>query len=140
MSNLVTSWRTATVALMSATFPEAKVVAGVRAGVSRDEDRIAVFWQRTGIPANVNYARPQLAIRFFAQLPKASAKLREVERDDSPLEQAAWDISAALMPVRTTLVAGLYFELSDIVPNRADFSVGLDLIAYLVNPAAIPAT
>lgn len=139
MSNLITDWRTALVDLLEETFPAAEVLSGFRSGLSRDRDRIAVFWARTPVDGNVNYLRPQIAIRFWPKQPRQPRNLREGQLDETPLEQAAWDLTNALMPVRTTLVANLYFELAGITPNRADFSVEAQLIAYLLSPGAVPA-
>lgn len=138
-TNPVTAWRRALVELLEGQFADADVLNGYRTGLSRDKDRIAVYWLKSPIDMNVNYLRPRMAVRFFARMPKASAKLREVQRDDAPLEQAAWDIATLLMPVRTTLVANLYFELGDFTPNRVDFSTGVELAAWVVNPASLPA-
>lgn len=138
MSNPVTDWRAALVTLLGTTFPSAEVLSGARTGFSRDKDRIVVFWPRTPVDTNVNYLRPQMLIRYFAKTPRRPRGRTEGQIDDTPLEQAAWDLTNALMPVRTTLVSNLYFELAGVTPNRDEFYVEAQLIAYRISPGAVP--
>jgi hypothetical protein len=141
-TNPVTTWRRALVTLLTEAFPEAEVLRGYRTGVSRDKDRIAVYWPRTPAHANPNYMRPQMTIRFWVKNPKLSARLEEVERDDAPLEQAQWDLATVLLPARASLpglLGILYFEVRDISPNREDFSITALLDGQVQNQAAIPA-
>lgn len=138
MSNPITDWRTELVTLLETAFPDAEVMSGQRDNVvSRDKDRISVFWPQTAIASNINYAQPQMMIRFWCKYPKASAQLKNVPKDDGPLEQASWDLSVALKGPRTTLVAGLYYELASIKPVRDEFAIEALLGAWIVNPAAL---
>lgn len=138
-TNPVTLWRAALIALLKQSFPAADVVGGERSGIAREKDRIAVFWQRSPFDANVNYVRPRITVRYWTKVPKASAMLKDVPRDDGPIEQAGWDIVNALMPQRTTLVTNLYYEIYDVSPNRAEDAVDVILAAYVLSPGAIPA-
>jgi hypothetical protein len=139
-TNPVTEWRRALVELLAGAFPDAEVLDGYRTGLSRDKDRIAVYWPRTPFDGNPNYMRPQMAIAYFVKDPRASARLKEIQRDDAPLEQAHWDLSTLLLRNRQALLAGeLYYELRDIAPNRVDFSVVATLDGRMMNAAALPA-
>lgn len=139
MSNPITDLREALVELLAGAFPDAQVESGQRDSVvSRDKDRICVFWSRTAIASDINYANPGITIRFWAKRPKISAQTREVPIDDGPLEQASWDLSAALKPVRTTLVTSCYFEVVSITPVRDEFAIEAQLVVYTLNPAAQP--
>src|SRR5690348_2742380 len=102
MSNLITDWRTELVAHLKTSFPEAEVIPGEwpetpigkttspPESVARGKDRICVFWPGMQAAANVNFAQPRMTIRYWKQLPKTA--LKPVPRDESELEQAAWDL------------------------------------------------
>lgn len=139
MSNPITDLRLALVARLQASFPTAIVESGQRDSVvSRDKDRICVFWPLTAIASDINIANPRMTIRFWVAKPKISAKLRDVPPDDGPLEQASWDLSAALQPVRTQLVADVYFEVASITPIRDEYAIEAQLAVYTLNPAGGP--
>jgi hypothetical protein len=139
VSNLITDWREQLVTYLAGEFPDAVVEAGVRPeGPSRDKDRICVFWPGISEAGDINYANPTMTIRFWVKDPK-TAPLRPTPRDDTPLEQAGWDLMTALQPVRTTLDPDgrYYFRVTSIVPDREEWGVEASLFAWTVNPAAI---
>jgi len=141
MSNLISDWRTALVARLQTSFPDAEVLSGQRADdVSRDKDRIAVFWPGTPEASEVNFVNPKMTIRYWAKRPKTT--LKDVPHDDGPLEQAAWDLALALQPVLAKLLndtdpayPGFYFRVVQIVPVRDEFAVEAQLVGTWKNPA-----
>ena len=152
MSNLLTDWRTELAAALTTAFPAAEVIAGEwpetpvgkqaasQPAVAREKDRIAVFWPGMAAAANVNFAQPRMTIRYWKKLPKT--KLAPVPRDESDLEQAAWDLATTLEPLQTTLDAAngfrFYFQVVQITPVRDEWAIEAQLIAWTKNPAAIP--
>jgi hypothetical protein len=139
MSNPISDLRAALVEHLAGSFPEAIVASGMSDEPTRDKDRIYVFWANSPTAPNVNYARPQMRIRYFKALPKIGAQLKNVPRDDGPLEQAYWDLASALMPVRASLLPGiLYFELANVSPVRDEFAVEAILLVHVQNPGALP--
>lgn len=141
MSNLITDWRVALVALLEGAFPEAEVMSGQRAdGPSRDKERIAVFWPVTPESSEVNFINPRMTIRFWAKHEKT--QLKSVPADDGPLEQAAWDLATTLQPVLASLLnetdpayPGFYFRVTQIAPVRDEFAVEAQLLGLWKNPA-----
>jgi hypothetical protein len=139
VSNPISDLREGLVALLEDAFPAAIVESGERTSVpSRDKDRICVFWPQTAIASDINIANPRMTIRFWVKKPKISGQLATVPMDDGPLEQASWDLSAALQPVRTTLVSNVYFEVASIVPVRDEYGIEAQLVVYTLNPAGGP--
>lgn len=152
MSNLITDWRTELVTLLKASFPAAEVIPGewpetpigkaasAAPAVARDKDRICVFWPGMANDANVNFAQPRMTIRYWKKLPKTA--LKPVPRDESVLEQAAWDLATTLQPVQTTLDQAngnrFYFQVVQILPVRDEHAVEAQLVAWTKNPASIP--
>lgn len=139
MSNPITDLRQALVTLLAAAFPDAEVVGGYRDSVSRDKDRICVFWETSPTAPNVNYAQPRMRIRYWKKLPRLGPAQKQVPRDDGPLEQAYWDLAGTLMPVRASLLPGIvYFEVALVAPVRDQFAIEATLTVHLQNPAALP--
>lgn len=140
-NNLITDWRTALVTLLDAAFPNAEVLSGQRADeISRDKDRIAVFWPGTPESSEVNFINPRMTIRFWAKHEKT--KLKPVPADDGPLEQAAWDLATTLQPVLASLLntttpayPGFYFRVVQIAPVRDEFAIEAQLLGLWKNPA-----
>ena len=139
MSNLLTDWRTQLVAYLAGEFPQAEVESGMRPQKpSRDKDRICVFWPGIGEAGDINFANPVMTLRDFVKDPK-TAPLKPTPRDDGPLEQAAWNLMTALQPVRTTLdpQGRYYFRVTSITPDRDEWGVEAQLLAWTVNPATV---
>lgn len=145
-SNLITDWRNALVALLKTKFPDAEVISGDRVdGPSRDKQRIAVFWPGTPESAEVNFINPRMTIRLWTPHPKVLQK--PVPADDTPLEQASWDLALALQPVLVTLLndtepayKGFYFRCAQIVPVRDEFAIEAHLLGLWKNPAFLALT
>lgn len=138
MSNLITDWREQLVAYLATQFPLAKVESGVRPPApSRDTDLIAVFWPGIGEAANVNFANPTMTVRYWVKDPKTL--LRPEPRDDSALEAAGIALMQALEPVQASLDPQhrFYFRVVSIVPDREEFGVEAQLLAWTLNPATI---
>jgi len=136
--SLLTPWRQAVVAFLEEAFPEAEVTSGPRSGVSRDLDRISVFWPIWKEDANPNYARPTLIVRFW---PARSKQPVENPDDPTALEQAADELLAAFETVQKPgqLVDGLYCRLVDVTPDYDPNEWGLEgtLAAWTLNPATL---
>jgi hypothetical protein len=116
--NIITAWREAVQAYLTAQFPEAEVLGGKRDGVSRDKARICVWWP--GWPAlqrDIALANPTLLLRFFPALSKQPSATSP--RDEAPLEQAAVDLMVAMAAKRKAgdFVADLACYVSSCVPN-----------------------
>lgn len=145
-TNLITTWREALVSLLTTAFPEAEVLSGQRADeVSRDKDRIAVFWPGIAESSEVNFANPRMTIRFWSKHPKTL--LTPVPADDGPLEQASWDLALALQPRLATLLndtdpafPGFYFRVLQILPVRDEYAVEAQLLGLWKNPAFLTLT
>jgi hypothetical protein len=138
VSNIITDWREQLVAYLAEQFPQAKVESGVRPPApSRDKDLIAVFWPGMGEAANVNFANPTMTVRYWVRDPKMIP--RREPRDDSALEAAGIALMQALQPVQATLdpQRRFYFRVVSIVPDREEFGVEAQLLAWTVNPATI---
>lgn len=140
-TNPISTLREALALLLAETFPEAEILEGMRDAVpSRDRDRISLFWESTPTAQNVNYAVPRMRIRYWKQLAKGS-KLTPVPRDETPLEQAGWDLAACLMPNRTIAAGGdqgVYFEILSITPVRDEYAVEAILLLHAQMPGANP--
>lgn len=139
MSNLLTDWRTSLIAHLETAFPAAVVEAGPRPtkSPSRDVDRISVFTPGFGEAGDVNFANPLMTIRYWVKDPKTL--LKPVPMDDSPLEQAAWDLATALQAVQTTLDAQqrYYFRLVSVVIDREEYGCQAQLLMWTTNPATV---
>lgn len=137
-TNPITTWREALVAHLAQEFPAADVDSGERPeSKSRDKDRIRVFWPETQTDSDVDFARPQLIVRYWVKFPKVSSQLKRAQIDEGPLEQAGWNLTETLMTVRTTLVSGLAFELARVTSDREEYGIEAQLIAWTTkNPAA----
>lgn len=138
MSNLITDWREQLITHLEASFPNAEVEAGERPHQpSRDKDRLCVFSPGFGEAGDVNFANPLMTVRYWVKDPKT--KVSPVPRDDTPLEQAAWDLSTALQPVQTTLDPGqrYYFRLTSVEIDREEQGVEAKLLMWTLNPATV---
>lgn len=139
MSNLITDWRTQLISHLATSFPNAVIEPGPRptASPSRDKDRISVFSPGFGEASDVNFANPLMTVRYWVKDPKML--LKPVPRDDTPLEQAAWDLAQALQSVQTTLDPGqrYYFRLTSVVIDREEYGCEAQLLMWTINPATV---
>ncbi len=136
MSNILTDWRRALVALLASDLQGGsfKVVSRRRDGESRDEKIACVFVPRIAQDeGNVNFARPPMVIR--AWLPKPRTPKTEEQIDPEPLEQLAVDLCTLLEPVQTTLVPNLYFWVASCDIDDQDWGVQASLVSWTLNPA-----
>jgi hypothetical protein len=109
MPNQITDWREHVVTTLAAAFPSAEVKSGRRSGVSRDKDRIAVFFEGWDVDAaRVVVAKPVLVVRYWkdnSKQPPTSTSW--TGHDASELEQASIDLLDALRPIQgLTGIAG----------------------------------
>lgn len=137
MSNLITDWREAVQAHLTAAFPAADVRGGEERTVNRrPADLICVWWP--GWPAlqrDISLANPTLMIRYF---PKRSRQPNsETPVDQSVLEQAAADLMTAMASKRKAgdFVENLACYVSRCIPNTAAWCVDATVQAYALNLA-----
>jgi hypothetical protein len=141
VSTLLTSWRAALVAHLETAFPNAEVISGRRAGVSRDLDRLCVFWPGwQEDAADVYFARPSMIVRYW---PARSKQPTDNPNDPGQLEQAAIDLMTSLETVQKPgdLVPNLYCRVARVTPDYdpEEWGVEAELTSWTVNLATQPA-
>lgn len=148
MPNQLTDFRSHIVTTLTAAFPSAEVKSGRRQGVSRDKDRIAVFYPNpawTIDPARAVVGRAILLVRYWkkrSELPPNETTWWQ--EDESELEQALADLLDALRAVQgLTGIAGRrpwYFLIDSgvIDPDPEEWGVEVRLVAPTANEGTIP--
>lgn len=139
-TNLISRWRLALVDVLQTAFPEADVDSGEQAGLSRNKDRIRVFWPGFSEAAgDVNFANPTMTIRYWKK--RSKAKLADVPHDEAPLEQAAVDLMEALEAVQAAILdeePRILFRVTNVRPVRDEYAIEAFLFAWARNPATTP--
>lgn len=140
MANIITEFRQALMTQLAESFREADVRAGRRDGVSRDRDRIHVFFDRWEILADhYQVARPVMLVRYW----KARSEVPQSDWpvDPEPLEQASVDLLAALRAVQElpTLTRPWYFNIDyvRIDDDPEEWGVEARLLAFTANVGTI---
>jgi hypothetical protein len=140
-ADLLNAWAAALIAYLKLEFPEAEVIDGERSGVSRDKDRLCVFWPGSQEDGNVNYSHESMVIRFW---PARSKQPTDNPDDPTPLRKAGMDLRIALQAVQTpgSLVADLYCRLVSVQPDYDPQEWGIEAVLYswTLNPATLPQT
>lgn len=139
MSNILTDWRQALVTHLKANLQDGdfEVRSGERDGESKDR-KLAVVFVPTAFAeesGDVNYARPPMVIR--AWIPRSRQPRPTEPPDPEPIEQLMLDLMSCLQPVQTTLVTGLYFRVTAVIPDYADWGVQASLLGWTLNPASV---
>jgi len=142
VSNLLTDWRAAVVTHLDANLQAGAFAGNVRAGERDGPSRIkqaCVFvpTMRTD-GGNVSFARPVLVVRAWVGLSKVPTAIEP--RDPEPLEQLMVDLATCLQQIQNLPAVGLnglYFFVTELLPDYDDFGVQATLQAWTGNPAVI---
>ncbi len=114
--NVVSDFRAALVTQLTASFRDAEVRSGRRQGVSRDMDRINVFFEGWRTSSDrVVVARPVMIVRYW----KARSEIPSSDEPTDPqeLEQASIDLLSALRAVQElpTIVRPWFFIIESVI-------------------------
>jgi hypothetical protein len=140
MANVVSDWREALVTALATAFPNAEVKSGQRQGVSRDKDRVNVFfggWQRSQDRAVL--AQPTMIVRAW----KSDSKIPGATWPNDPeeLEQLSIDLLTALRAIQAlpTLTRPWFFNVDSVTidTDPEEWGVEARLVAWTANLAAI---
>lgn len=139
---MVSEWREAVVEHLASAFPDAEVLSGRRAGVSRDRDRIAVFWPGwRASQRDYTLATPSLTIRYWPARSKQPSTTSPP--DPAVLEDAGVALMLAFRNTRKAgdFVDGLACWLDEVAPDYDDeeWKVEAVLKAVALNPAVAAA-
>lgn len=140
-TNVLTQWRQAVMAKLDSDLQAGQftVLAGERDGESKDRDLACVFAPPLRADnGNVNFARPVLIVRAW----KASSKMPKAQpRDPEPVEQLMIDLATCLQDIQVLPELdggnGLYFFVTEIVPDYDDWGVQATLTGWSRNPATV---
>jgi hypothetical protein len=140
MANVVSDWRQALVTALATSFPNAEVKSGQRQGVSRDKDRINVFfggWNRSQDRAVL--AQPTMIVRAW----KSDSKIPDSAwpNDPTELEQLSIDLLAALRAIQAlpTLTRPWFFNVDSVTIDEdpEEWGVEARLVAWTQNLATV---
>jgi hypothetical protein len=140
-ANLVSDWRRALMSELQTAHPDADVTAGRRTGVSRDQERIAVFFDGySEQAARVVVANPVMVVRFWPDRSKLPADTPE---DPTQLEQAAVDLMRLLQARQAQIENSVddlwYFRVQSVVIDEdpEEWGVEARLLGFAKNVAAV---
>lgn len=138
--SVVTDFRLALVAALTASFPDADVRSGARSGVSRDKDRINVFFGGWEVQRErVVVAQPIMFVRYWRQNPETPST--EQPQDPTPLEDGATALLDALRAVQDlpTLTRPWYFNIEYVRTDEDPLEWGIEarLSGYTANLGTI---
>lgn len=140
MANVVSDFRKALIAHLADSFPDVEVRSGRRAGVSRDRDRIHVFFDRWEVDqARVVVGRPIMLVRYWKA--RSEVPPSDWPVDPEELEQASIDLLAALRTAQElpTLIRPWYFQVSyvRVDDDPEEWGVEAQLVGYTANLGTI---
>lgn len=138
--SVVSDFRNALVAALTTSFPNADVRSGIRQGVSKDKDRINVFfggWEVT--QERVVVARPIMFVRYWKANPDTPPDT--TPQDPAELEQGSTDLLDALRAIQDlpTLTRPWFFyvEYVRIDEDPAEWGIEARLSGYTANLGTI---
>lgn len=141
MSNVLTDWRLALVAQLDANLQgglfKGQIVSGELDGVQRRHVACVYVPDMVTDGRDVNLSRPVMIVR--AWLPDPKTPKRTAPPDPGPVEQLLVDLAACLKAVQVLPEIGphgLWFFITELKPDRADFGVQATLRAWTENPFA----
>ncbi len=138
MTGVISTAVAAIVTHLESVFTDAEIVAGTRAGVSRDKDRIVVF--NPGFPSvspDISFSKPQIVIRYFVSLSKIPADAA------TPDPSSLYDAQEALLAAFAGMdVVGSFAENfalvqfdSEVNDDPEEWRVDVTVTGYTFNPA-----
>lgn len=143
--NILTEWRKAVIEQLDTNLQAGKwkgrVKPGERDGAVTGKRLCHVFAPPVRAEAgNVNFARPVLLVRAWIPTPRTPRN--PAPRDPEPIEQLMIDLMTTLEAIQVlpNLVdgGGLYFFVTEVVPDYDDWGVQATLNGWMRNPATTP--